>query len=126
MTLDEIERHGLAAFCMYDMSEVRPATDRLWAAIADRLPGAPLALAWDGDYAQQWLDPDLVLGQACGWPIVSTLVDRVRVVGAFRYRGFDDDNPPTATRAAYHSVLLAPQDRPEHQEDPAFANGVAL
>ncbi len=46
------------------------------------LPEVP---AWPQDYLAHWRAPDLLLTQACGYPLVTALVGQVRVVGAFRY-----------------------------------------
>ena len=75
---------------MYDLEEVRPATDALWGEIATELRrcgvDAPDDLRHDLDAPGSWHRPDLLLGQACGWPLVTGLADEVRVVGAFAYR----------------------------------------
>lgn len=98
---------GIAALQMYDLPETRPAVGALWRAIADRVEGAPEEVTWDGVAATTWLDPDLVLGQACGWPLVTSLAGRVTVVGAFRYQLGE----PTGT-AGYRSVLIARDEVP--------------
>jgi ABC-type phosphate/phosphonate transport system substrate-binding protein len=80
---------GLAALPMYDWSEVRAATDRLWAALRDGLRAAglpaPAALSRDVGLMAGWTDPGLVLGQTCGLPLVRELAGRVAVIGALDY-----------------------------------------
>jgi ABC-type phosphate/phosphonate transport system substrate-binding protein len=95
-----------AALRMYDLPEIRPAVDVLGAAILRAIPGAPAGLDWDGAFDEQWLDPGLVLGQSCGWPLVHDLAGRVGVVGAFSYGEASDGG------ACYRSVLVAREAEP--------------
>jgi ABC-type phosphate/phosphonate transport system substrate-binding protein len=70
---------------MYDFEELRWATDALWAAIAARVPGAPAVLERGRPLMDVWTDPDLVLAQTCGYPLVTSLAGKVRVVATPRY-----------------------------------------
>jgi ABC-type phosphate/phosphonate transport system substrate-binding protein len=70
---------------MYDLPELRWATDALWAAIAARVPGTPAVLERARPLMDVWTDPDLVLAQTCGYPLVTSLAGRVRVVATPRY-----------------------------------------
>ncbi len=74
---------NVAALPMYDFEELRWATDALWAAIASRVPGAPARLERGRDV---WLDPALLLAQTCGYPLVTRLAGKVRLVATPRYR----------------------------------------
>jgi ABC-type phosphate/phosphonate transport system substrate-binding protein len=65
---------------MYDFDTVRWATDALWTAIAERIPPAPAALTRDRPAETMWTDPDLLLAQTCGYPLVTALAGKVRVV----------------------------------------------
>jgi ABC-type phosphate/phosphonate transport system substrate-binding protein len=71
---------------MYDFPELRWATDALWAAIAARVPGAPAVLERGRPLMGIWTDPALLLAQTCGYPLVTSLAGRVRVVATPRYR----------------------------------------
>jgi ABC-type phosphate/phosphonate transport system substrate-binding protein len=71
---------------MYDFDELRPATDALWAAIAARLDHAPAALTRTGCLNAVWADPGLLLGQTCGYPLVTSLRGHVALVATPRYR----------------------------------------
>ncbi|MDB5457869.1 MAG: putative phosphate/phosphonate transporter, periplasmic ligand binding protein [Caulobacter sp.] len=87
-----------AALPMYDLPELRAANDALWAATARRLAargvaGVPDALTRDGDLDALWTAPDLLLAQACGYPLVTTLHRRVRLVATPRYRAKGCDGP---------------------------------
>jgi ABC-type phosphate/phosphonate transport system substrate-binding protein len=70
---------------MYDLPEVRRATDGLWAGIARHLrsegvPDVPAALDRGADAETQWGDPALLLSQACGYPITHAFARALRVV----------------------------------------------
>lgn len=79
----------VATLPMYDLPEVRGATDGLWAALraAFREAGvaAPARLSRDVEPPAAWLDPRLVMGQACGLPFVRRLRGRVALLGAPDY-----------------------------------------
>jgi ABC-type phosphate/phosphonate transport system substrate-binding protein len=79
----------LATLPMYDWPEVAAATDRLWVRIREALRAervaAPEALTRPADLMAAWTDPGLVLGQACGLPLMRGLAERVQLIGAFDY-----------------------------------------
>ena len=74
-----------AALGMYPLAHLRDAYDRLWSSMRSRLDvdDAPASLSWDADVHASWRDPGLVLGQTCGWPLVTQLDGAVAVVGSF-------------------------------------------
>jgi len=85
---------AVASLMMYDQpDQARSANDALWIAIRDRVRAkgfaAPDALDRSGDYHSYWLQPDLALAQTCGYPYVSELKGRVRLVATpvFSYPG---------------------------------------
>ncbi len=85
---------------MYLIAGLRPATERT----VGRGRSARLdeALApWGLDVGALWRDPDLIVSQTCGWPVVTSLAGAVRVVGAFAYR------TPRWHGRSYASVLVA-------------------
>jgi ABC-type phosphate/phosphonate transport system substrate-binding protein len=71
----------------------REALQAFWAALAGLLrdDGAvapadiPDTLNHAPDCHAQWLAPDLLLSQACGYPLVTQLAGRVQLVGTFAY-----------------------------------------
>lgn len=70
---------------MYDLVEIRRDHDRLWQAVRARLAAAgctklPEVLEHEPELPQAWLDPDLLLSQTCGYPLVTALAGRVRLV----------------------------------------------
>jgi len=88
----------IAALPMYHSAP--PQVESFWRVVAKHLldagePAVPAALAWPSDVHAHWLSPDLLLSQACGYPLVTFLAGKVRVVGAFHYaapgcRGVDN------------------------------------
>jgi ABC-type phosphate/phosphonate transport system substrate-binding protein len=84
----------VASLAMYDQPDaVQRANDALWIALRDRLKAraldVPEILDRSGSHESYWLRPDLIFGQTCGFPYVSELKGRVRLVAtpAFRYPG---------------------------------------
>jgi ABC-type phosphate/phosphonate transport system substrate-binding protein len=68
----------------------KPALEPFWRALRQRLtqaglPGLPDALTWPTDLRAHWRDPSLLLGQTCGYPLVTELAGQVRVVGSLVY-----------------------------------------
>jgi ABC-type phosphate/phosphonate transport system substrate-binding protein len=100
--------HGaeLAALGMYPFPTLRPAWERLFMAVAERVRSkgivAPAGLRWDLDPHETWLHPGLVLGMTCGWPLVTALREHVRVVGTFAYRG-----EPAPEPHLYRTLIVA-------------------
>ena len=101
---------GVAALPMYDWPELAAATDRLWAALRDALRAAGIAaperLTRDRALMAVWLDPQLVLSQTCGLPIVRELAGRVAIIGA------PDYGVPGCPPGFYRSVVVVRADDP--------------
>lgn len=67
------------------------AVQDLWTAIesllAERLRGPlPVLLGQPQDLYQHWQEQDLLLSQTCGYPLSTTLRNKVQVVGTFAYQ----------------------------------------
>lgn len=92
---------GVASLPMYPFAAWRDATDALWEAVRGADPRLPPLAAWGPDAHGLWHDPAMVVSQACGWPLVTELAGRVRVVGTFRYR------TPDWSGDHYRSVVVA-------------------
>lgn len=80
-----------ASLGMYDRPEVQAANDALWSAIARRLGGSgvrqvPSRLDRAKPLPAIWDDPDLLLAQCCGYPLVTAWRERLRYVATPRYR----------------------------------------
>lgn len=98
------------ALQMYDLPEVRWATDAFGAGLAEHLRragfDAPAGLDRTLDYKAQWGEPDLLLAQACGYPLVTLLAGRVRYVATPCYAA------PGCSGALYCSLLVVRRDDP--------------
>lgn len=95
---------------MYDLPEVRWATDALWAAVAARLSAAGIAAApaldRESGLPDLWTDPALLLSQTCGNPYIRRFRDRLRLVATPRYSAPGCDGP------RYSSLLVVRRDAP--------------
>ncbi|HEX3089593.1 MAG TPA: PhnD/SsuA/transferrin family substrate-binding protein [Ilumatobacteraceae bacterium] len=92
---------SIASLAMYPFEHLRPAYDHFWDSVRGRLTFEAPALDWDTDPLVACRRDDLVLGQTCGWPLVTELASSVRVVGAFDC-GMDETRDGT-----YYSVLVS-------------------
>ena len=82
---------GLAGLPMYDFARLAAANDALWQAVAARLTaagldGVPAQLERSLPIDRLWQDPRLLLAQTCGYPLMTSLQGRVRLVATPRYR----------------------------------------
>jgi ABC-type phosphate/phosphonate transport system substrate-binding protein len=76
---------SIAEFPLYDFPQLRLETNAFWHAIAKRLRDAgvtavPHRLSRSQDYAAAWRNPGLIMGQACGYPLMKQLKNRARIV----------------------------------------------
>ena len=99
---------GLASLPMY-VSNLDAVT-QLWAAVAAQLreqglANTPQALTWPTDLHAHWLNPDLLLSQTCGYPLMDDLAGKVQLIGCFQY------DAPGCEGITCHSALIA---RDEH------------
>lgn len=99
-----------ASLPMYDLPEIRWATDALWSAVAARLSEAGLAAApaldRESSLPDLWTAPALLLSQTCGNPYVRHYRDRLRLVATPRYGAPGCDGP------RYSSWLVVREDAP--------------
>ncbi len=90
---------GTASLAMYDLDGLRAHNDALWGAIAAALEdrgvvGAPKALLRGKPLEAVWADPQLLLGQTCGYPFGDLVNDhQVRLIATPRYRALGCDGP---------------------------------
>jgi ABC-type phosphate/phosphonate transport system substrate-binding protein len=68
----------------------RNAVEDLWRLLRRELiclgiSNAPTELSWPTDYHSHWLQPDILLSQACGFPFIDDLDGHVQLVGCLRY-----------------------------------------
>jgi len=100
-----------ASLPMYDLPELRRATDGWWAVLARALtraglPEVPSALDRQREREAVWRDPHLLLTQTCGYPITHGFAGVLRAVAAPDYRaeGCGD--------GLYRSVFVVRDDDP--------------
>ncbi len=94
----------IASLAMYPFNHLRPSFEKLWDDVRSRLPFAAPPLDWETDPDDACRRTDLVLGQNCGWPLVTDLASLVHVVGTFDYAVED------AAEGTYRSVLVTSLD----------------
>lgn len=101
---------GVAALSMYDWPGLRRANDALWRALAVALRGRgfdpPPALERHRPEMAIWRDPDLLIAQTCGYPLVSELLGHVRPVATPCYAADGCDGP------LYSSHIVVRRDEP--------------
>ena len=90
----------IASLAMFPFLPLRPAQTRLWDGVRSRLSFAAPELDWEIDPLEACGRDDLLIGQTCGWPLVTELNTKVRVVGTF------DVDVEGAADGTYCSVLV--------------------
>ena len=90
----------IAELGFYPFEDVAWAYDKLWNATAKRCPWLPPELTRSSDPTKLWQSNALFVSQTCGWPLVTRLADKVRVVGAFR------QTTPESASHFYRSVVV--------------------
>ena len=80
----------IAALPMYDFPELQADNDALWAALAESLATAgiadvPAGLSRGRGHFELWRDPNLLLAQACEYPIATDLAGAVQLVATPLY-----------------------------------------
>jgi len=102
---------------MYDLPELEAVNDALWAALAERLRAkgvddVPDGLTRSAPLEAIWTAPQLLLAQTCGYPLATSLGERVRVVATPRY------GAPGCDGALYRSaVVVRASDPARHLAD---------
>jgi ABC-type phosphate/phosphonate transport system substrate-binding protein len=102
---------AVASLPMYDLPELRAATDAWWQGLArafrrEGITDVPDALDRREAYQEVWLMPDLLLSQTCGYPLTHALAGRVELVATPCYRAEGCEGPD------YRSVVVIPEDSP--------------
>ena len=92
----------LASLPMYDLAEVRHATEDWWAAIAHHagIDGAAVRFEQPATLMEHWTSPDLLFSQTCGYPLTHGLEGRVRYLATPCYAA------PGCEGALYRSAIL--------------------
>lgn len=90
----------IAELAFYPFDDTRWAWDELWGRVHSQAKWLPKRLQWTDNPQKLWLQDELIISHTCGWPLITRLSEKVRVVGAFRHT--------TAESAShfYRSVVL--------------------
>jgi ABC-type phosphate/phosphonate transport system substrate-binding protein len=101
----------IASLAMYDLPELRDATDALWQGLARGFRRAgiaevPAALERGLPHREAWQRPDLLFAQTCGYPLTHALAGRVRLVATPCYRAEACEGP------SYCSIVIVRADHP--------------
>lgn len=103
-------RSMLASLPMYDLPEVRAATDDMWSGIASALrragiDGVPDALTRDAGI-DVWHSRELLLSQTCGYPLTHALAGVVELIATPAY------SAEHCSGADYCSLVIVSEDNP--------------
>ncbi len=96
----------IASLAMYPFIRLQPAYNRLWQAVGEQLPFEVPPLNWDLPPDVACRRDDLLVGQTCGWPLITELAPSVHVIGTF------DCDVEGAVDGSYRSVLVSASDEP--------------
>ena len=101
----------IACLPMYDLAELKAATDAWWKGLAhaftrEGLRDIPGLLHRSGNYRDSWTRPDLLLGQTCGYPLTHELREKVALVATPCYRARGCEGPQ------YASIIIVHADSP--------------
>lgn len=102
---------AVASLPMYDLPEVRAATDAWWHGLArafrrEGLADAPEALDRRQSYKDIWLSRDLLFSQTCGYPLKHSLEGLVQLVATPCYEADGCEGP------SYCSFVIVGADHP--------------
>jgi ABC-type phosphate/phosphonate transport system substrate-binding protein len=90
----------LASLPMYDLTEIRSATDGFWAAIAASL-AVDIPLTRDTNWAAPWTNPNLLFSQTCGYPFTHQFAGQLTYLATPHY------NADGCAGAHYRSIIFA-------------------
>jgi hypothetical protein len=96
---------SIAALPMYDLPHLRTANNALWRAITSRLTAGgiqdvPPELSRGIRVAGLWRHPSLLLVQSCGYPLVTSLRNALKVAATPRY------GAPGCQGSSYRSAIV--------------------
>jgi ABC-type phosphate/phosphonate transport system substrate-binding protein len=100
---------AVAGLPMYDLPEVRPALDALWAGVArhlrrEEVADAPERLTYELSGGALWREPALLFSQCCGADLVGACADALRPLATPCYRA------EGCAGGRYASVLVVGED----------------
>lgn len=102
---------NITSLPMYDLVEVRDATDAWWAGLAatfrrEGLDDVPAALDRETPVHDQWRTPALLFSQTCGYPLTHAFAGDLRLVATPCYA------VPGCDGALYRSAVVVRSDDP--------------
>lgn len=102
---------AVASLPMYDLPELRAATDAWWQGLArafrrEGLADVPDLLDRRADMKTIWLSPELLISQTCGYPLTHTLAGKVTLLATPCYAA------EGCAAAEYCSVVIVRADHP--------------
>jgi len=102
---------SIASLPMYDLPELRDATDTWWQGLArafraEGVKDVPAALDRRASYGEVWLMSELLLSQTCGYPLMHKLRDRVALLATPCY------SASGCSDAEYCSFVVVAADSP--------------
>ena len=110
---------------MYDIPEIREATDSWWAGLAaafraEGLSDVPDTLNRIDDVASLWGARDMLFSQTCGYPLTHAWAGRLQVIGTPCY------DAPGCEGASYRSLILVREGANIHQLEDLAGKVVAF
>jgi ABC-type phosphate/phosphonate transport system substrate-binding protein len=101
----------IAALPMYDLPGLKAANNALWRAVAAHLAASsiedvPAGLSRTVPVGALWRHPRLLLAQSCGYPLIWSLRDLVKIVATPRYRA------PGCQGSSYRSAIVVAAENP--------------
>ena len=108
-----MEHRPIVSLPMYDLAEVRPATDALWAALRERLRDAGFAsvpdeLERNGDVVRHWSSERLLFSQTCGYPLTHAFNGKLQPIATPLY------DVPGCEGANYRSFVVVAKESTFH------------
>ena len=96
-----------ASLPMYDLAAVCQATNKWWEGLArafrlQGVPDVPDDLSRGSGVSDLWTSKDLIFSQTCGYPLINSLKEHVRLVAAPCY------DAPGCSGSDYCSVIIVP------------------
>lgn len=102
---------SIASLPMYDLPELRQATDEWWRGLArafaqEGINDVPAGLLRGQNYHDAWSHPDLLFSQTCGYPLTHELRGKIKLVATPCYAA------PGCSGPNYCSAVLVHADSP--------------
>ena len=99
----------LVSYPMYSISQTQSNQNLWWQSVRNNLSDMGVStpqtmLSTDNDLVKHWLHPELLFSQTCGFPLVSLLKSKVKLIGTPVYAAHGCDD------AAYCSFFIVRKD----------------